>query len=72
MKWYVVKTISGKEEKVKQYIERELELNKMSKFVAQILIPTEKVYQIKNGKKDNFNELFENTKLSENVCASVR
>jgi transcriptional antiterminator NusG len=44
MKWYVVKTISGKEEKVKQYIERELELNKMSKFVSQILIPTEKVY----------------------------
>ena len=53
MKWYVEKTISGKEEKVKQYIERELELNKMSKFVAQILIPTEKVYQIKNGKKVN-------------------
>ena len=47
MKWYVVKTISGKEEKIKKYIERELELNKMSKFVSQILIPTEKVYQIK-------------------------
>ena len=53
MKWYVVKTISGKEEKIKKYIERELELNKMSKFVSQILIPTEKVYQIKNGKKVN-------------------
>ena len=51
MKWYVLKTISGKEEKVKKYIQRELELNKMSKFVSQILIPTEKVYQIKNGKK---------------------
>jgi len=53
MKWYVVKTISGKEEKIKKYIQRELELNKMSKFVSQILIPTEKVYQIKNGKKVN-------------------
>ena len=53
MKWYVVKTISGKEEKVKKYIQRELELNKMSKFVSQILIPTEKVYQIKKGKKVN-------------------
>ena len=52
-KWYVVKTISGKEEKVKKYIQRELELNKMGKFVSQILIPTEKVYQIKNGKKIN-------------------
>ena len=53
MKWYVVKTISGKEEKVKKYIQRELELNKMTKFVSQMLIPTEKVYQIKNGKKVN-------------------
>ena len=51
MKWYVVKTISGKEEKVKKYIQRELELNKMNRFVSQILIPTEKVYQIRNGKK---------------------
>ena len=53
MKWYVVKTISGKEEKVKKYIQRELELNKMTKFVSQMLIPTEKVYQIKKGKKVN-------------------
>jgi transcriptional antiterminator NusG len=53
MKWYVVKTISGKEEKVKKYIQRELELNKMNKFVSQMLIPTEKVYQIKKGKKVN-------------------
>ena len=42
-----------KEEKVKKYIQRELELNKMNQFVSQILIPTEKVYQIKNGKKVN-------------------
>jgi transcriptional antiterminator NusG len=53
MKWYVVKTISGKEEKVKKYIQRELELNNMNKFVSQMLIPTEKVYQIKKGKKVN-------------------
>ena len=50
-KWYVVKTISGKEEKVKTYIEKELEFNKMDKYVSSILIPTEKVFQIKNGKK---------------------
>ena len=35
MKWYVVKTISGKEEKVKNYIQRELEHNKMSKCVIR-------------------------------------
>ena len=50
-KWYVVKTISGKEEKVKTYIEKELEHNKMDKYVSTILIPTEKIFQIKNGKK---------------------
>jgi transcriptional antiterminator NusG len=50
-KWYVVKTISGKEEKVRTYIEKELEHNKMDKYVSTILIPTEKIFQIKNGKK---------------------
>ena len=45
MKWYVVKTISGKEEKVKKYIQRELELNKMDKFVSQILIPTQIIHE---------------------------
>ena len=50
-KWYVVKTISGKEEKVKTYIEKELEHQKMDKYVSSILIPTEKIFQIKNGKK---------------------
>ena len=40
-KWYVVKTISGKEEKVKTYIEKELEHQKMDKHVSSILIPTD-------------------------------
>ena len=47
IKWYVVKTISGKEEKVKTYIEKELEHQKMDKYVSSILIPTEKIFQIK-------------------------
>jgi transcriptional antiterminator NusG len=50
-KWYVVRAISGKENKVKAYIESEIERNGLSSYVAQILIPTEKVYQIRNGKK---------------------
>ena len=50
-KWYVVKSISGKEQKVKLYIEKELAEKKMTKYVDQILIPTEKIFQIKNGKK---------------------
>lgn len=50
-KWYVVRAISGKEKKVKQYIETEINRLGMKDYVAQVLIPTEKVYQIRNGKK---------------------
>ena len=50
-KWYVVRAISGKEKKVKQYIESEIAHNKISQYVSQVLIPTEKYYQIKDGKK---------------------
>jgi transcriptional antiterminator NusG len=51
LNWYVVRAITGQEKKVKSYIENELLRNKLSEFVPEILIPTEKVYQIKNGKK---------------------
>lgn len=50
-KWYVVRAISGKEKKVKEYIESEIEHLKMQDYVSQVLIPQEKVYQIRNGKK---------------------
>lgn len=50
-KWYVVKAISGKEKKVKEFIESEIIVNKLEDYVSQILIPTEKIYQIRNGKK---------------------
>ncbi len=50
-KWYVLRAISGKEKKVKEYIENEIARGDLQKFVSQVLIPTEKVYQIRNGKK---------------------
>ncbi len=50
-KWYVIRAISGKEKKVKQYIETEINRLKLNEFVSQVLIPTEKIYQIKDGKK---------------------
>jgi len=50
-KWYVVRAVSGKEKKVKQYIEVEINRLGMKDYVSQVLIPTEKVYQIRNGKK---------------------
>jgi len=50
-KWYVIRAISGKEKKVKQYIESEIARNGLENHIAQVLIPMEKFYQIKDGKK---------------------
>lgn len=50
-KWYVVRAISGKEKKVKEYIDAEISKGNLQSYVSQVLIPTEKVYQIRNGKK---------------------
>jgi transcriptional antiterminator NusG len=50
-KWYVVRAVSGKEKKVKEYIENEINRLGLQDFVSQVLIPTEKVYQVRKGKK---------------------
>lgn len=52
-KWYVVRAVSGQENKVKEYIEREIAHMGMEEYVDQVLVPTEKVIQIRNGKKVN-------------------
>ena len=50
-KWYVMRVISGKERKTKEYIESEINRSGWSKVVSQVLVPMEKVYKVKNGKK---------------------
>jgi len=50
-KWYVLRAIGGKEKKVKEYIETEVVNSKLQDYITQVLIPTEKVYQVRNGKK---------------------
>lgn len=50
-KWYVVRAVSGKEKKVRDYIQLELSRMGYAELVPQVLIPTEKIYQIRNGKK---------------------
>jgi len=49
-KWYVLRAIGGKEKKVKEYVENEIERLNLQDYIAQVLILTEKVYQIRNGK----------------------
>lgn len=50
-KWYVIRAISGKEKKVKEYLESEISRLNLEDYISQILIPTEKVYQVRKGKK---------------------
>ncbi len=49
--WYVVRAIGGKEKKVKEYIETEIRHRHLEDRITQVLIPTEKVFTIRNGKK---------------------
>lgn len=51
LKWYVLKSISGQENKVKNYIENEMKRLNLESYVTQVVIPMEKVIQLKNGKK---------------------
>lgn len=57
-KWYVVRAAGGKEKKAKEYIENEINRLGLGDYVSQVLIPTEKIYQVKNGKKVSTERIF--------------
>ncbi len=50
-KWYVLRVISGKEKKLKELLELEISRSDWSGVISQILVPTEKVYKLRKGKK---------------------
>ncbi|NBC24195.1 MAG: transcription termination/antitermination factor NusG [Bacteroidetes bacterium] len=50
-RWYSLRVISGKERKIKERIELEIQRSGWSDFVTQIVVPSEKVYKIRAGKK---------------------
>lgn len=50
-KWYSLRVISGKERKIKERIELEISRSNWKEIITQILVPTEKVYKMRNGKK---------------------
>ncbi len=49
--WYVLRAISGKEAKVKEVLDGAIRNTGLGDYVFQVLIPTEKVMSVKNGKK---------------------
>lgn len=50
-KFYVLRAVSGKENKVREYLEAELKNTDLGDYVSQVLIPTEKIVTVRNGKK---------------------
>lgn len=50
-KWYVLRVVSGKERKVKEYLDKDIIRNSWDKLILQIFLPVEKVYKVQNGKK---------------------
>jgi len=50
-RWYSLRVISGKEKKIKERMELEIQRSGWGDFVTHILVPSEKVYKIRNGKK---------------------
>lgn len=50
-KWYVLRTFSGHEKKVKQYLESEVERLGLKDKLGEIMIPTETVFEMRQGKK---------------------
>ena len=50
-KWYVLRVVAGQEKKAKNYLENEIFRQKLAEFIPEVLIPSEKVYEMRNGKK---------------------
>lgn len=50
-KWYVLRTAGGKEKKAKEYLEKEIQRGNLQNQVEQVLVPVEKKFVVKNGKR---------------------
>ena len=51
MKWYVIHTYSGHENKVCTYIEHAKEASEVADKIGQVVVPTEEVVEMKDGRK---------------------
>ena len=50
-KWYVLRVVSGKEKKIKEYLDKDIVRNGWTGIIKQVFLPMEKVYKVQNGKK---------------------
>src|SRR6185369_16262147 len=49
--WFVIHTLSGQEQKVKDSIEKRLKAEEMGEYIKEVLVPIERVAEVRNGKK---------------------
>jgi transcriptional antiterminator NusG len=49
--WFIIQTLSGQEQKVKESIEKRIKPEEMGEFVREVLVPMEKVVEVRNQKK---------------------
>jgi transcriptional antiterminator NusG len=49
--WFVIHTLSGQEQKVKDSIEKRIKTEEMQDFIKEVLVPMEKVVEVRNQKK---------------------
>jgi transcription termination/antitermination protein NusG len=49
--WFVIHTLSGQENKVKESIEKRMKAEEMGEFIKEVLVPIEKVVDVRGGKK---------------------
>jgi transcriptional antiterminator NusG len=57
-KWYVVRAVSGQENKIRNYMESEIKRLGFSDLVEEMLVPTQNVVQIRKGKKVNKEKVY--------------
>lgn len=57
-RWYVVRTYSGHENKVKAHLENEVKLSNLQERIANVLVPSEKIFEMKDGKKKSKTKTF--------------
>ncbi len=80
-KWYVLRVVSGKEKKIKEYLDKDVTRNGWDKIIKQVFLPVEKVYKVQNGKKvmreRNFYPGYvmievESGKLNDDIISSIK
>lgn len=49
--WFVLHTLSGQEQKVRESIEKRIRIEEMQDYISEVLVPVEKVAEVRSGKK---------------------